>query len=48
MSVKKILISQNVPSNMAPFEALKEKFGIEIDFFPFFKIIATFLVAIVL
>ena len=38
MSVKKILISQSVPSNVTPFEALKEKFGVEIDFFPFFKI----------
>lgn len=38
MSLKRILISQNQPSNMAAFESLKAKFGVEIDFFPFFKI----------
>ena len=38
MSVKKILISQNAPSNMGSYDALKEKFDVDIEFFPFFKI----------
>lgn len=38
MSVKRILISQNEPSNTAAYDALKEKFGVEICFYPFFKI----------
>ncbi len=38
MSVKRILISQNEPSNTAAYDALKEKFGVEIVFYPFFKI----------
>ena len=37
MSVKKILISQNAPSNTAPYDNLKTKFGVDIEFFPFFK-----------
>ncbi|MBR1575565.1 MAG: uroporphyrinogen-III synthase [Bacteroidales bacterium] len=34
--VRKILISQNAPHNMAPYEALTEKFGVRFDFKPFF------------
>lgn len=37
-NVKKILVSQNAPSNMAPYSALCEKFGVEFDFKPFFLI----------
>lgn len=33
----KILISQQVPSNLASFENLQSKFGAEIEFHPFFK-----------
>lgn len=36
--MNKILISQNAPHNAAPYSALKEKFGVEIDFKPFFHI----------
>lgn len=35
----KILISQNTPSNMAPYAALKDKFGVVPDFIPFFRIV---------
>ena len=35
-TVKKILVSQNAPHNMTPYEALTEKFGVQIDFKPFF------------
>ena len=35
-TVRKILVSQNAPHNMAPYEALTEKFGVQIDFKPFF------------
>lgn len=38
MAIKKILISQETPMNTASYEALKEKFGVEIDFKPFFLI----------
>ena len=38
MSIKKVLISQNVPSSTSAYDSLKEKFGIEIVFYPFFKI----------
>lgn len=38
MSVKKILISQNEPSNTAVYDSLKEKFSVDIVFYPFFKI----------
>lgn len=38
MSVKKILISQNEPSNTAVYDSLKEKFAVDIVFYPFFKI----------
>ena len=34
----KVLISQQVPSNLAPYEILQEKFGAELDFHPFFLI----------
>lgn len=36
--MKKILISQNVPGNVAPYEALGEKYGVEFDFRPFYVI----------
>lgn len=36
--IKKILVSQQAPSNLAPYESLKEKFGVEFDFKPFFLI----------
>ena len=32
----KILISQHTPSNLAPYEVLKSKFGSEVEFKPFF------------
>lgn len=38
MSVKKILVSQNAPSNIAAYSAIEEKYSAKIDFFPFFKI----------
>ena len=38
MSVSKILVSQPVPMNMTPYDAVKEKFGVEIDFRPFYLI----------
>lgn len=38
MTNKKILISQQAPINLAPYNALKEKFGVEIEFRQFFKI----------
>lgn len=34
----KVLISQNAPSNLAPYTALSEKFGVSFDFKPFFLI----------
>ena len=36
--MKKILISQVAPTNRAPYDALTEKFGVQIDFQPFFLI----------
>ena len=33
----KILISQQVPSNLASFETLQTKYGAELEFHPFFK-----------
>lgn len=36
--MKKILISQVAPMNMAPYTALTEKFGVQIDFQPFYLI----------
>lgn len=38
MSVKKILVSQQQPTNNSPYAALTEKFGVEITFKPFFVI----------
>ena len=38
MSVKKILISQQQPMTASPYTSIAEKFGIEFDFKPFFKI----------
>lgn len=38
MTVQKILISQQQPLNNSPYTALTEKFGVEIDFKPFFTI----------
>lgn len=38
MTVKKILISQQTPLNTTPFTSLSEKYGVEIDFKPFFVI----------
>ena len=38
MTVKKILISQQTPSNTSPFSALTEKYGVDIEFKPFFLI----------
>lgn len=38
MSVSKILVSQAAPMNMAPYDAVKEKYGVEIDFRPFYII----------
>ena len=34
----KILISQQMPSNLTPYEALQSRFGAELDFRPFFLI----------
>lgn len=38
MKIQKILVSQGVPTNIAPYEELKEKYNVEIDFRPFFLI----------
>ena len=38
MSVKRILISQSKSSNQAPYDALRQKYGVTIDFQPFFII----------
>lgn len=38
MTIKKILISQQSPLNEAPYTALTEKYGVRIDFKPFFLI----------
>ena len=32
----KVLVSQHVPTNMAPFEVLQDKFGAVVEFHPFF------------
>ena len=37
-SIKKILVSQKAPSNMAPYDALTEKYGVSFEFRPFFAI----------
>lgn len=36
--IRKILISQTAPMDMTPYTALNEKFGVQIDFKPFFVI----------
>lgn len=38
MTIQKILISQRPPVNETPYANLKEKFGVDIDFLPFFLI----------
>ena len=38
MSIKKILISQNAPTNLTQYTELKDTYGVEIDFRPFFLI----------
>ncbi len=38
MSVKSILISQQQPTTASPYTSIAEKFGVEFDFKPFFKI----------
>ncbi|MBR6884064.1 MAG: uroporphyrinogen-III synthase [Bacteroidales bacterium] len=38
MSVKKILVSQNAPRILTPYQAVSEKFGVEFEFRPFFLI----------
>ncbi len=38
MSVQKILISQQQPTTASPYANIAEKFGVEFDFRPFFKI----------
>jgi uroporphyrinogen-III synthase len=36
--IKKILISQKEPKNMAPYAALSEKYGVSVDFRPFYVV----------
>ena len=36
--MKKILVSQKTPNNLAPYEAIQQKFGVEIEFRPFFVV----------
>lgn len=38
MTINKILISQAQPSNLAPYTALQTKFGVSVEFRPFFLI----------
>ena len=38
MSIKKILISQQQPMTASPYTSIAEKFGVNFDFKPFFKI----------
>ena len=38
MSVKNILISQQQPTTASPYDSIAEKFGVNFDFKPFFKI----------
>lgn len=38
MEINRILVSQATPSNIAPYDELKEKYNVEIDFRPFFII----------
>ena len=37
-NIKKILISQQAPKNMAAYAALTEKYGVELEFCPFFSV----------
>lgn len=37
MDIRKILISQQQPKTASPFDSIAEKFGVEFDFKPFFK-----------
>lgn len=37
-NIKKILISQQAPLNMTPYSALTEKYGVDIEFCPFFSV----------
>lgn len=37
MSIRKILISQQQPKTASPYDTIAEKFGVEFDFKPFFK-----------
>ncbi len=38
MTINKILISQTSPSNQAPYDAIRSKYGVTIDFKPFYLI----------
>ena len=38
MAVKKILVSQNTPRVLTPYQAVTEKYGVEFDFRPFFSV----------
>ena len=38
MAVKKILISQNAPRVLTPYQGVAEKFGVEFEFRPFYQI----------
>ena len=38
MSIQKILVSQNAPRVLTQYQAVTEKFGVQFDFRPFFKI----------
>ena len=38
MSIKKILVSQNTPRVLTQYQAVTERFGVEFDFRPFFRI----------
>ncbi|MGM9735115.1 MAG: uroporphyrinogen-III synthase [Candidatus Cryptobacteroides sp.] len=37
MSIRKILISQQQPKTASPYDSIAEKFGVEFDFKPFYK-----------
>lgn len=37
-NIRKILISQQAPLNMAPYSALTEKYGVDLEFCPFFSV----------
>ena len=38
MTVEKVIISQAAPADQTPYAALREKYGVQIDFRPFFHI----------